>query len=55
MMKESKLNRLLVATLMLAATTASAQRGASIDIGKNHPEDTTHVTGFSLGPTMLTA
>ena len=49
MMKEFKLNRLLVATLMLAATTASAQRGLSIDIGKNHPEDTTHVTGFSLG------
>ena len=44
-----------VATWMVA-TAASAQfhHGLTIDLGKNHQEDTTHVTQFSIGVTSHT-
>ena len=46
---------LVIPTLMLA-TAASAQirHGLAIDLGKNHQEDTTHVTNFSIGVTSNT-
>ena len=52
-MKKSHLKLLLVA-LAWITTTASAQHGVAIDIGKNHREDTTHVTNFSIGLTSTT-
>jgi hypothetical protein len=40
----------LVAIVMLSATTVSAQRhGLTFDFGKTHPEDSTRVTGLSIG------
>ena len=50
-MKRTELKLLIVFSMLTIALAASAQRGhgIAIDIGKNHPEDTTHVTSFSLG------
>ncbi len=42
----------LLATL--AVSTAYAQHGIAIDIGKSHREDTTHVTNLSIGVTSNT-
>ena len=35
--------------LLLATTTVHAQHGLSIDIGENHPEDSTRTSHFSIG------
>ena len=50
-MKRINIKLLLVFSMLTMSLAASAQRGhgIAIDIGKNHPEDTTHVTSFSLG------
>ena len=50
-MKRTELRLLIVFSMLTIALAASAQHGhgIAIDIGKNHPEDTTHVTSFSLG------
>ena len=40
---------LLTVIMQMSVTTVSAQHGIAIDFGKNHKEDTTHVTNFSLG------
>ena len=47
---------LLIASALMVATTASAQHGhgLAIDFGKNHKEDSTHVTRLSLGVTSHT-
>ena len=66
MMKKSNLKLLSVAITLMVAMTVSAQRprggapagmlshGLAVDIGKNHQEDTTHVTNFSIGVTSHT-
>ena len=53
---KSILQSLIVVTMLLAATSVSAQHshGVAIDIGKNHKEDTTHVTNLSIGLTSHT-
>ena len=50
-MKVNALKLWLAAALLTSATTASAQlsHGVAIDIGKNHPEDSTYVTSLSIG------
>lgn len=53
-MKEPCFKLLLATTILLAATTVSAQHGLAIDLGKNHKEDTTHVTRLSVGITSNT-
>ena len=45
---------LVLVTMSLMVTTATAQHGIAIDIGENHREDTTHVTHFSIGLTSHT-
>ena len=40
---------LLTVIMQMSVITVSAQHGIAIDFGKNHKEDTTHVTNFSLG------
>ena len=47
---------LFVYAMLMVAIPASAQRGhgLAIDLGKNHPEDTTHVTNMSIGLTSHT-
>ena len=53
-MKKSYLKLFMFASMLMAVTTASAQHGIAIDIGKSHQEDTTHVTNFSIGLTSNT-
>ena len=50
------LQSLIVVAMLLAATSVSAQHshGVTIDIGKHHKEDTTHVTNLSIGLTSHT-
>ena len=45
---------LLVAATLVATTTATAQHGIAIDLGKSHKEDTTHITNLSIGLTSNT-
>ena len=53
---KSNLKFMIVVAMLLAATSVSAQHGhgVTIDIGKNHKEDTTHVTNLSIGLTSHT-
>ena len=53
---KSILQSLIVVAMLLAATSVSAQHGhgVTIDIGKNHKEDTTHITNLSIGLTSHT-
>ena len=55
-MKRFNFKLLLVVPTWMVATMASAQirHGLAIDFGKNHREDTTHVTNFSMGVTSHT-
>ena len=55
-MKNFNLRLLLVVPTWMVATMALAQvrHGLAIDFGKNHREDTTHVTNFSMGVTSHT-
>ena len=55
-MKELTLKLFIAATMVTAATTASGQigHGLAIDIGKNHHEDSTHITSLSIGLTSHT-
>ena len=55
-MKNFNLRLLLVVPTWMVATMALAQvrPGLAIDFGKNHREDTTHVTNFSMGVTSHT-
>ena len=55
-MKRNHLNLLFVCSMLTVSMAASAQRlhGLAIDLGKNHPEDSTRVTNFSLGITSHT-
>ena len=55
-MKRFNFKLLLVVPTWMVATMASAQirHGLAIDFGKNHQEDTTHVTNFSMGVTSHT-
>ena len=53
---KSNLKFMIVVAMLMAATSVSAQHGhgVTIDIGKNHKEDTTHVTNLSIGLTSHT-
>jgi len=55
-MKKSNRKLFLVVLTLMVATMASAQirHGLAIDFGKNHLEDTTRVTKFSVGVTSHT-
>lgn len=54
-MKTNSFKLLLMATTLLIANTLLAQQhGLAIDIGKNHQEDSTHVTNVSIGLTSHT-
>ena len=55
-MKKYNLKPLLVVIAWMTATTAVAQirHGLAIDYGTTHPEDSTHVTHFSIGATSNT-
>ena len=55
-MKELTLKLFIAATMVTAATTASGQigHGLAIDLGKNHHEDSTHITSLSIGLTSHT-
>ena len=50
-MKRTNFKLMVVCSMLTITVAASGQRGhgIAIDIGKNHPEDTTHVTNFSIG------
>ena len=50
-MKKKQFERLLVIASLTIVTPASAQHGLAIDFGKNHQEDSTHVTNLSIGIT----
>ena len=56
MKMKSNLKFIIVVAMLMAATSVSAQHGhgVTIDIGKNHREDTTHVTNLSIGLTSHT-
>ena len=55
-MKRNHLKLFFVCSMLTVSMAASAQRlhGLAIDLGKNHPEDSTRVTNFSLGITSHT-
>ena len=55
-MKKSNRKLFLVVLTLMVATMASAQirHGLAVDLGKNHREDTTHVTKISVGVTSHT-
>ena len=44
----------MATTLLIANTLLAQQHGLAIDIGKNHQEDSTHVTNVSIGLTSHT-
>ena len=56
MKKKNNLKVLIVVAMLMATTTVSAQlgHGIAIDIGKNHQEDSTHITNLSVGLTSHT-
>jgi hypothetical protein len=54
-MNTNSFKLLLMATTLLVANTLLAQQhGLAIDLGKNHQEDSTHVTNVSIGLTSHT-
>ena len=55
-MKRTNLHLLLTAFMLMVASAATAQlpHGLSVDIGKTHHQDTTHVTNLSIGVTSHT-
>ena len=56
MKKKHNLIVLIGVAMLMATTTVSAQlgHGIAIDIGKNHQEDSTHITNLSVGLTSHT-